>query len=108
MQFPAVYVELTILTMKNKLCCRIFPVVAILIAAIINVGIRYFEDGASYLGFLSKKDEFFSFLGTTLVCAFLPIGLFYYLSDSEKYQGKARVLAMLGFIPALIWLVLVR
>lgn len=89
--------------MKNKkLCCRIFPVVLILFSAIVVVFARYFSEGIFHLNFLSDGDKFFDFLGTVLFTAFLPIALFYYLVEKEKYESKARQLALLGFIPAIL------
>lgn len=93
--------------MKNKLCCRIFPIVLILIASIINTGIWYFDESVHELRFLTDKGEFFNFLGTTLAIALLPIAIFYYLNDKEKYQAKAKPLALLGFLPALVFLLIV-
>lgn len=89
------------------MCCRIFPIVAILISALIAAAIWYFEEGVHQFLFLQKWGEFFNYLGTVLFIAILPIGIFYYLNDKEKYQNKARVLAFLGFIPALIFLVFI-
>lgn len=86
---------------KNKLCCRIFPVVLIVISAIINAAIWYLDEGVHELRFLTDKDEFFNYLGYTLAGALLPIAIFYYLNEKEKYQAKARQLALLGFLPVL-------
>ena len=91
---------------KNKLCCRIFPLVLILISGAINTALWYFDEGAHGFGFLTDKGEFFNFLGFTLAGALLPIALFYLLNDKEKYQAKARALALLGFLPVLVLLVL--
>jgi hypothetical protein len=90
---------------KNKLCCRIFPIVLIIIAAVISSGLWYFDEGVHEFRFLSDRGEFFNFLGTVLFVALIPIVLFYYLNDKEKYQSKARQLALLGFLPALALLV---
>ncbi|MCY1719801.1 hypothetical protein OU798_05575 [Prolixibacteraceae bacterium Z1-6] len=90
---------------KNKLCCRIFPILNILIAAILSAGIWYFDEGVHRLTFLTDRDEFFNFVGVSLSIALLPIGIFYYLNEKEKYQAKARQLALLGFLPALLFLV---
>jgi len=92
---------------KNKLCCRIFPIVLIVISCIISAGIWYFEEGVHDFRFLTEREELFNFLGTVLFIALIPIGLFYYLNDKEKYQSKARLLALLGFLPALCVLVLI-
>ncbi len=91
---------------KNKLCCRIFPVVLIFVSAIISATIWYFEEGIHEFRFLTDKEEFFNFLGTVLFTALIPIGLFYFLNDKKKYQSKARLLALLGFLPALAFLVI--
>ncbi|WP_346861322.1 hypothetical protein [uncultured Draconibacterium sp.] len=90
---------------NNKLCCRIFPIVSILIATVLSACIWYFDEGVHRLSFLSDRDEFFNFVGVSLSIALLPIGIFYYLNDKEKYQTKARQLALLGFLPALLFIV---
>jgi len=90
---------------RNKLCCRIFPIVAVIISAVIAAAIWYFDEGVHELRFLSDRDEFFNYLGTVLFTAIIPIGLFYWLNDKEKYQDRARPLALLGFLPAIIFLV---
>lgn len=92
---------------KNKLCCRIFPIILIIVASIISAAIWYFDEGVHEFRFLSDKGEFFNYLGTSLSIALLPIGLFYYLSGKEKYEDKARPLALLGFLPALGVLIMV-
>lgn len=89
---------------KNNLCCRIYPVVVILISTIISAGIAYFDGGAHEFRFLTHREEFFNFVGISLVIALLPIGLYYYLSDKEKYENSARPLSLLGFVPALLFL----
>lgn len=86
-----------------KLCCRIYPVVLILISAFLTLGFRFFTGGS--FSFPENKDEVFLFFGTVLFVAFLPIGLFYYLVEKEKYRPKARQLALLGFLPALGYIV---
>lgn len=89
--------------MKNKkLCCRIFPVVLIIISAILSSGLWYFDEGIHEFTFITDRGEFFNFLGTTLFVALIPIALFYYLVEKEKYESKARQLALLGFLPALV------
>jgi len=88
--------------MKNKkLCCKIFPVVLILISAIFATAIWYFDEGIRQFTFLKNIGEFINFLGTVLFISILPIGLFYYLVEKDKYEQKARQLALLGFLPAL-------
>ncbi len=90
---------------KSAWCCRIFPVVVILASAFIAAGIWYFDEGVHKLSFLHSRDDFFTFLGISLSIALLPIGIFYYLSGREKYENRARPLALLGFLPALAYMV---
>ncbi len=90
---------------QNKWCCRIFPIVLIAVSAIIAAAIWYFEEGKHDFSFLFNKNEIFNYLGTTLFIGILPIGIFYWLNDKEKYRLRARPLAMLGFIPALIFMI---
>ena len=89
---------------KNNLCCRIYPVVIILVSAIISAAIFYFREGMHEFSFLIEKGAFFDFFGVSLVIAVLPVALFYYLSDKERFENSARPLSLLGFIPALIYL----
>jgi len=90
---------------KNKLCCRIFPLVLIVISVFLSAGIWYFEEEIHEFRFLTDRGELFNYLGTVLFVAIIPIGLFYYFNDKEKYEDKARQLALLGFVPALVLLV---
>ncbi|MCK3684603.1 hypothetical protein [Maribellus sp. YY47] len=90
---------------QTKWCCRIFPVVVILLSGAIAAGIWYFEERKYSFAFLSDKNEIFNYLGTVLFIAILPIGIFYWLNDKEKYRLRARPLAMLGFIPALAFMI---
>lgn len=90
---------------KSKSCCRIFPIVLILMSAVFSSVIWYLDEAAHQFVFLSNRNEFFNFVGVSLSIALLPIGIFYYLSDKEKYQTKARQLALLGFLPALVFIV---
>jgi len=92
---------------KNKLCCRIFPIVLILISAIIAAAIWYFDEGVHDFTFLKDFGEFINFLGTVLFIAVIPIGLFYFFVGKEKYETKAKQLALLGFLPALVVLVFI-
>lgn len=85
---------------KNKYCCRIFPVILIVISFCITLAIWYFEEGKHSFSFLTDKDEIFNFLGTVLFIAIVPIGIFYWLNDKEKYQAQAKVISLLGFLPA--------
>lgn len=85
---------------KNRYCCRIFPVILIVISLIISLTIWYFEEGTHSFSFLTNKNEIFNFLGTVLFIAIIPIGIFYWLNDKEKYQARAKVISLLGFLPA--------
>lgn len=90
---------------KKKLCCRVYPVVLLVLSTVISLAIWFFEEGQNSFAFLTDKDEIFNFLATILFVALIPIGIFYALNDTEKYQSSARALALLGFIPALLFLV---
>jgi len=92
--------------MQNKYCCRIFPIVLILISTPISLFIWYFDEGVKSFAFIADKDEIFNFLATILFVAFIPIGIFYWLSDKEKYKEKAKQISLLGFLPAVIMLIL--
>ena len=92
---------------KNKFCCRIFPIILILISFIVSLGLWYFDEGIHSFSFLTDKDEIFSFLGTVLFVSVIPIGIFYWLNDKEKYQSKARAISLIGFLPALGFLMFV-
>ncbi|WP_297089556.1 hypothetical protein [uncultured Draconibacterium sp.] len=89
---------------EKKLCCRIFPIILILISAVINAGLWYFDEGNHGFKFLTDKDEFYNYLGFTLAVALLPIAIFYYFSGKEKFFEKARPLSLLGFVPVIIFL----
>ena len=89
---------------KNKYCCRIFPVVLIIISFLIALAIWYFDDGKHSFSFLTDKNEIFNFLGTILFIAIIPIGIFYWLNEKEKFQSKAKGLSLLGFLPTVILL----
>lgn len=91
----------------NKFCCRIFPIVLVLISTVIALGIWYFEEGIHSFSFLTDKNEIFNFLGTILFIAIIPIGIFYLLNDKEKYQSRARGISLLGFLPAIGFLVFI-
>ena len=87
---------------NKKLCCRIFPLILILISTILAGAIWYFDEGIHSFTFLKDLGEFINFMGTVLFIAIIPIGLFYYLVGKEKFESKAKQLALLGFIPALV------
>lgn len=91
--------------MKNKkLCCRIFPIVLILLSVIIALGIWYFDEDIPKFTFITNKSEIFNFIGSVLFISIIPIGMFYYLNDIEKYESNARFISLLGFIPSLLFL----
>jgi hypothetical protein len=87
--------------LKNNLCCRIYPAVILLISALISFGIFYFKEATTILEIFSERGAFFDFLGISFAIAVLPVGLFCYLSDKEKFEKLARPLSLLGFLPAL-------
>jgi hypothetical protein len=87
---------------KNKYCCRIFPIVLTVISFIIALALWYFDEGIHSFSFLTDKEEIFTFIGTVLFIAIIPIGIFYWLNDKEKYQSRAKALSLLGFLPAFI------
>ncbi len=89
---------------KNKLCCRIFPIILILVSFVISLGLWYFDEGIHSFSFLINKKEIFSFIGTVLFVSVIPIGIFYWLNDKEKYQSKARAISLIGFLPAILLL----
>ena len=84
----------------NKYCCRIFPIILIVISFFIALAIWYFDEGIQSFSFLTDKDEVFGFIGTTFFIAIIPIGIFYWLNDKEKYQERAKEISLLGFLPA--------
>ncbi len=89
---------------NNKQCCRIFPIVLILISTILALAMWYFDEGVRQFTFLENWGEFVNFLGTVLFISIIPIGIFYFLVEKEKYQPKAKLLALLGFLPPAILL----
>lgn len=92
--------------MKNKkLCCRIYPVILIVLSAILSAALWYFDEGIHDFLFLKDKGEFFNYAGTVLFVSIVPIGLFYYLVEKERFESRARPLSLLGFLPALLFLV---
>ncbi|WP_321371706.1 hypothetical protein [uncultured Draconibacterium sp.] len=54
----------------------------------------------------SARGAFFDFLGISFAIAILPVALFYYLSDKEKFEKSARPLSLLGFLPALVYMII--
>ncbi len=92
---------------KNKYCCRIFPVVLIFLSFVISLAIWYSDEGKHSFRFLTNKDEVFNFIGTVLFIAVLPIGLFYWLNDKEKYESRAKAISLIGFLPAIVVLAVI-
>lgn len=92
---------------KNKLCCRIFPIILIVISFLVSLALWYFDGGIRSFSFLTNREEVFNFIGSGLFISLIPIGIFYWLNEKEKYQSKAKELSLLGFIPALLFLVYV-
>ncbi len=86
---------------KNKYCCRIFPIILVFVSSVIATGIFYFDENLHSFSFLTDKNEIFNFLGTVLFIAIIPIGIFYWLNDKEKYQTRAKAISLLGFLPAI-------
>lgn len=86
---------------KNKYCCRIFPVILIAVSFVIALSIWYFDEDIHSFSFLTDKNEIFNFLGSVLFIAILPIGIFYWLNDKEKYEKRAKEISLLGFLPAI-------
>jgi hypothetical protein len=62
--------------------------------------IWYFDEGIRSFSFLTDKDEIFGFFGSVLFIAIIPIGIFYWLNDKEKYEERAKAISLLGFLPA--------
>jgi hypothetical protein len=87
---------------KNEYCCRIFPIILLAISFVIALLIWYFDEGVHSFSFLTDKNEIFNFIGTVLFIAVLPIGIFYWLNDKEKYKERAKAISLLGFIPAFV------
>lgn len=90
---------------NNKLCCRIFPLILILISVLIAAAIWYFNHKVDPFSFLHNWRQLVNFAGSVLFVAVLPIGLFYWLVDQAKFESKAKLWTLLGFIPALGFLV---
>ena len=89
----------------NKYCCRIFPVVLFLLSVIIASAIWYYEEGKHSFSFLTSKTEIINFLGTALFIAIIPIGIFYLATERERFKKRAKGLAFVGFLPAVLFLV---
>ena len=89
----------------NKYCCRIFPIILIIVSAIIASAIWYFEEGKHSFSFLTSRTEIINFLGTVLFTAIIPIGIFYLATERERFKNKAKGLALIGFLPAFVFLI---
>lgn len=89
----------------SKNCCRIFPLVLLLLSFCLALVIWYFKEGNHSFSFLADRNEIFNFLGTALFITVLPIGIFYLASEKERYKENAKRIALLGFLPALVFLV---
>ena len=90
---------------SNKYCCRIFPIMLVVLSAIVASAIWYFEEGQQSFSFLTNRTEIINFLGTVLFIAIIPIGIYYLATEQERFKNKAKGLAFIGFLPALIFLI---
>ena len=91
----------------NKNCCRIFPIILIFISIVLALAIWYLDEGVHQFNFRTNKNEIINFLGTVLFISILPIGIFYFATEKEKYQSKAKKLSFFGFLPALVFLMFI-
>ncbi len=89
----------------TKSCCRIFPVILFAVSVVVTMAIWYFDEGNHSFSFLTEKNELFSFFGWMMFIFALPVGIFYLASEKEKLKNRAKLLALLGFLPELIFLV---
>jgi hypothetical protein len=88
----------------NKYCCRIYPVILIVIAFVFALAIWFFDEGNSSLTSIFNKNEIFNFLGTVLFIAVFPIGIFYLATERKRFENHAKKIALIGFLPTLIFL----
>ncbi len=88
-------------------CCRIYPLMLLVISFILATMIWYFEEGIRSFSFLTDKGEIFNFLGTVLFIAVLPIGIFYLATESRQLTSGAKTMALLGFLPGIFFLLFV-
>lgn len=88
----------------SKNCCRIFPFILFLISCLFALTIWYFDEGNQSFLLLNDKNEIFNFFGSALFIAVLPIGIFYFLSEKERYRENSKRIALLGFLPTLVFL----
>ena len=91
----------------NKYCCRIYPIILVAIAFIFALAIWFFDEGNYSLTHIFNNREVFNFFGTVLFIAILPIGIFYLGTEQEKIKKHAKKLALIGFLPTLIFLIYV-
>ena len=94
--------------MNNRnICCGLFPIILTIISTIFALAIWYFHEDVHQFTFLNNWGEFINFLSTILFISIIPIGLFYFFSEKEKYQQKAKLIALLGFLPVVILLIFI-
>jgi hypothetical protein len=86
-------------------CCRIFPYILFLISGLLALAIWYFDESFHSFSFLMDNNEVVQVIGTVFFIMLLPIGIFYLASEKERFKDKARKFALLGFLPAILFLV---
>ncbi len=87
---------------ENKTCCRIYPIILILISTVFALAIWYLDERFYSFSFLTDKNEIFNFIGSLLFISILPIGLFYFLSETSianNYQSRELLYSELHRIP---------
>jgi hypothetical protein len=89
----------------DRNCCRIFPLILLLVSIFIALAMWYFEEGSYSFSFLIAGKEVYNVIGAALFIAALPIGIFYLTSEKERFSKNARSFAWLGFLPALVFFV---
>jgi len=77
----------------------------LLVSSGFALAIWYFEEGNNSFSFLIAGKEVFNVIGTALCIAALPFGVFYIVSEKDRYRKNARPVALPGFLPALFFLV---
>ena len=90
----------------KKYCCRIYPVILFILSVFITTAIWYLDEGSYSFSFLTNKNELITFFGWIMVVFALPVGLFYLATEKKKFKDRARQLALLGFLPELVLIVL--
>jgi hypothetical protein len=88
----------------DKCNCPFFRFFLFLGSVIIALAIWYFDEGVNSFAFLTDKNEIFNFIGTVFFIAIPPFGIFYLVSEKEHLKNKARLLALLGFLPAILFM----